>query len=686
MIPKMYFADSFGEVIMKKLTKWLPLAALPLGLICAFLRKALFAAADPDRGLLATDHPAATALTVLTAVMAVIFLWYLIKGQNKEFRFLTSLPIPALGCAAAAGGLLYWCFTAEGSGRLLMALKAVAALCFLLMAFYRFKGQKSPLLMPAAICIAMMALCFSQYRGWGQHTQPQEYLFPALSALLLVLYSLEYCYLDLPGKSCKKAYFFGTAGLFASLACLNTELWPYYLGMSLWLMGNLFVVPYKMALPQDVLFCMDKLEKAGHTVYAVGGCVRDAMLGLPAKDYDLCTSATPDQVSRIFDEFEIVRNGEKHGTIGVIVHHQLYEITTYRTESGYADHRHPDQVIFVTDILEDLARRDFTVNAMAFHPKTGYLDPFGGQKDLFAGILRTVGNPETRFREDGLRILRGVRFACRFRLDIDLATHKAMNRLKDLLDQLAQERIAAEMTQILCHMEKGDLVRFRPIVVQIIPELKECVGFRQHSPYHTYDVFTHTDVVLGIAEVDPAVRWAALLHDAGKPSVFTQDEGGKGHFYGHAQESAQIAETVLRRLKVSNALREQVIFLISHHMDTITPEKAALRKKLSKYGAENLEKLLALQEADQAGKGKSKPFAGNTFEKIRTTLEKLEKEGGSLQMRDLAVNGHDLMEIGYPAGPELGNCQKALFELVLSGEIPNEKAILLQKAKELLEN
>ena len=670
---------------MKRLTKWLPLAALPLGLICAFLRKTLFAAADPERGLLPTDHPAATALTILSAVMAVIFLWYLLKGQNKEFRFLTSLPIPAFGCAAAAGGLLYWCFTAEGSGRLLMMLKIVAALCFLLMAFYRFKGQKAPLLMPTAVCIALMALCFSQYRGWGQHTQPQEYLFPALSALLLVLYSLEYCYLELPGKSHKKAYLFGTAGLFASLACLNTELWPYYLGMSLWLACNLFVVPYQMVLPQDVLFCMNKLEKAGHTVYAVGGCVRDAMLGLPAKDYDLCTSATPEQIMQAFDGYELVRNGEKHGTIGVVLHHQLYEITTYRTESGYADHRHPDQVTFVTDIREDLARRDFTINAMAFNPKTGYIDLFEGKKDLFYGILQTVGDPETRFREDGLRILRGVRFACRFRLDIEPATYKAMNRLTELLDQLAQERIAAEMSQILCHMEQGDLVRFRAIVVQVIPELKACVGFQQHSPYHTYDVFTHTDAVLGNAESDPAVRWAALLHDAGKPVVFTQDEGGKGHFYGHAQESAQIAATVLRRLKVSNALREQVIFLIEHHMDTIAPEKAALRKKLSKYGSENLKKLLNLQEADQAGKGKSKRSAASTFEKIHLILEKLEKEGGRLQMRDLAVNGHDLMELGYPAGPELGDCQKALFAMVLSGEIPNEKEVLLQKAKELLE-
>lgn len=670
---------------MKKLTKWLPLAALPLGLVCAFLRKTLFAAAD-SRGLLPTDHPAATTLTVISAVMAVIFLWYLLKGQKQEARFLISLPVQAIGCVAAAGGLLFWCFTATDAGRLMMILKFVAALCYFLMAFYRFKGQKLPLLLPAILCIALMALCFSQHRGWGQRTQLQAYLFPALSALLLALYSLQFCFMELPDKPYKKAWFLNTAALFVSLACLNTQLWPYYLGMSLWLVSCLFVSPCTMVLPKDVLFCMNKLEKAGHTVYAVGGCVRDAMLGLTAKDYDLCTSATPEEMIQIFNGYELVRNGEKHGTIGVVLHHTLYEITTYRTESGYADHRHPDQVTFVTDIREDLARRDFTVNAMAFHPKTGYVDPFGGQKDLFAGILRTVGDPETRFREDGLRILRGVRFACRFRLEIDRPTYQAMNQLTELLDQLALERIAGEMTQILCHMQKGDLVRFRKIILQVVPELRDSVGFQQHSPHHTYDVFTHTDLVLGASEEDPAVRWAALLHDVGKPRVFTQDENGKGHFYGHAQESAQIAEEVLRRMKLSNALREQALFLITHHMDTITPDKAALRKKLSKYGSENLQKLLSLQEADQAGKGKCKPFSANSFEKIRIILEKLEKTEGKLQLRDLAVNGHDLMELGYPAGPELGDCQKALLELVLSGEIPNEKEALLQKAKELLKN
>ena len=194
-----------------------------------------------------------------------------------------------------------------------------------------------------------------------------------------------------------------------------------------------------MTLPQDVLHLMDKLEKAGFTVYAVGGCVRDAILGLTPHDYDLCTNATPEQICEVFPNYQLIRNGEKHGTIGVVLEHNVYEITTYRTEGNYSDNRHPDEVTFVDRIEEDLARRDFTVNAMAFHPKTGYIDPFGGQKDLRKGILRAVGDPETRFREDALRILRGVRFACRFRLTPEKKTLQAMKNLTPLLEHLAKE-------------------------------------------------------------------------------------------------------------------------------------------------------------------------------------------------------------------------------------------------------
>ncbi len=666
---------------MKKLLKWIPLAVILLGAVCAVLRAVLFAAAD-DRGLLPVHHPAGIALTVLSVLTLAILGIYLWKGQKKEFRILLSVPVQAVGCLAGAAGMLIWVFSAPEAGRLMLIFKLTGAICLLLLAYYRFSAKKAPLILPAVITVSLMVLCFGQYRGWGQHTQLQEYLFPALSALLLAGYSLEFCYMELPERNCKKTFLLNQAALFCTLACLNTENWPYYLGMSLWLVSGLFVAPCKMVLPQTVLRCMDKLEKAGHTVYAVGGCVRDAMLGLTPHDYDLCTDATPEEICSVFQNYELVRNGEKHGTVGVVLEHKLYEITTYRTEGNYADHRHPDQVNFVKDIKEDLARRDFTVNAMAYHPKTGYVDAFGGQQDLFQGVIRAVGNPETRFQEDALRILRGVRFACRFRFAIEHKTNKAMVKMAPLLEEIAQERVSDEMTQILCHMRPGDLVRFRPVILQVIPELKDSVGFEQHSPHHSYDVFTHTDYVLAASAPNPAVRWAALLHDVGKPQVFTQDEKGKGHFYGHAEVSAELAENVLRRMKLSGEVREQALFLIVHHMDTLTADKGSLRRKLSKYGLENLQRLIDLQQADQAGKGKTgKP---EDFDKIRKVLEQLEKEEGRLQIRDLAVNGHDLMALGYTAGPELGNCQKILLDCVLRGELVNEKEVLLQKAEELL--
>jgi len=278
--------------------------------------------------------------------------------------------------------------------------------------------------------------------------------------------------------------------------------------------------------------------------------------------------------------------------------------------------------------------------------------------------------------------LRGVRFVCRFYLTVEPKTLKAMKEQAHLMDSLAKERVYGEITQILCLMQEKDLNTYRKIVLQVIPELTPCVDFLQHNPHHKYDVFTHTGKVLAAVDSNPVLRWAALLHDAGKPQTFTQDEKGIGHFYGHAKEGAEIANEVLRRLKAPTELREQVVFLIEHHVDNLSSDKNLLRKKLSKYGADNLRRLIMLQSADQAGKGTAK--SGLVFEKMLDALEQLEKEEGRLQIRDLAVDGHDLMNLGFEAGPTLGECQKTLLESVLSGEIPNEKEALTQKAQEIL--
>ena len=427
-----------------------------------------------------------------------------------------------------------------------------------------------------------------------------------------------------------------------------------------------------MHLPPNVHFCIKALEQAGFSCYAVGGCVRDALLGLTPHDYDLCTAAKPDTIARIFAGHTLVRSGEKHGTIGVVLGGEVYEITTYRTEGDYTDSRHPGWVEFVDDITLDLSRRDFTVNAMAYSPTRGYADPFGGQQDLQSGVLRCVGDPETRFSEDALRILRGVRFAVRYGLRVDEATEEAMFRLAPLMENLARERVFDELCKLLPLVDAKDLVSFAPVLTQVLPELAPTIGFDQKNPHHEYDIFTHTAHVTAAVPGDPALRWAALLHDSGKPGCFSLDEQGQGHFYGHAKLSAQIADQILLRLKAPTALRQRVVLLVEQHMALLEPDKKLLRRRLSKLGREAVHQLLALQQADMG----AKPADEGRFAQIRLLLEQIAGEDACLSIRDLAVRGQDLMALGY-RGPAIGQAQQWLLEQVLDEQVENEKDALL---------
>ena len=433
-----------------------------------------------------------------------------------------------------------------------------------------------------------------------------------------------------------------------------------------------------MHLPKNVLFCIEKLEKAGYPTYAVGGCVRDACLGLKPHDYDLCTAATPDTTAAVFSDFPLVRAGEKHGTIGVVLEGEVIEITTFRTEGDYLDSRHPQWVAFVPTVEQDLARRDFTVNAMAYSPTRGFADPFGGRDDLHDHILRAVGNPETRFSEDALRILRGVRFAARFALTPEKNTLAAMNTLAPLMENLARERVYDELSKLLLCACAEDLITFAPILAQVIPELQPAIGFDQRSHHHAYDIFTHTAHVTEGVPADLTLRWAALLHDIGKASTFTLDENGQGHFYGHAEKSAEMANAILLRLKAPTALREDAKFLIEKHMTPLTPDKKLLRRRLSQYGENRLRMLLRLQKADFCAKG----VTGDTadFAAVEGVLEEIFSENACLSIKDLAVNGHDLMRLGY-TGPAIGQALQFLLDGVLDDRLPNEKAALINALK-----
>ena len=435
-----------------------------------------------------------------------------------------------------------------------------------------------------------------------------------------------------------------------------------------------------MYLPPYVRNCIDALEGAGFAAYAVGGCVRDALLGLTPHDYDLCTSALPDQTEEVFAGRRLVLAGKKHGTVGVVTEGGVVEITTFRTEGAYLDNRHPEWVEFVEDITGDLARRDFTVNAMAWSPTRGFADPFGGREDLKNSILRAVGDPEKRFREDSLRILRGARFAARYRLEPDPATLGAMFALRDLMDNLARERVLEEMTRLLLHCTAGDLLRFAPIVTAAVPELGPCVGFHQHNPHHLYDIYEHTArVVEGVPPV-PALRWAALLHDVGKPDCFTREENGRGHFYGHPKVSAEMADTILRRLKAPTALREDVVFLCDRHMVTLEPDRKILLRRLNQYGETRTALLLPLQRADLMATGTRTPEEAAFFHTTEQLLNELLAQARCFRIKDLAVNGNDLMALGLQ-GRAIGQTLQHLLNMVMEEQIPNERDALLAAVK-----
>ncbi len=435
-----------------------------------------------------------------------------------------------------------------------------------------------------------------------------------------------------------------------------------------------------MKLPQYVLECIEALENRGFATYAVGGCVRDACLGLTPGDYDLCTSALPEQTEAVFAHKDLVLAGKKHGTVGVVTQGGVVEITTFRTEGSYADNRHPDWVRFVSHVEQDLARRDFTVNAMAWSPSRGFVDPFGGREDLKNGILRAVGDPTARFLEDSLRILRGVRFAVRFRLTPEADTARAMQAQAHLMDNLARERVFSELCKLLPLVTAEDLLAYGPVLAAVIPELGPTLGFDQRSPHHAYDLYTHiAHVTAGVGQ-DLALRWAALLHDVGKISAFTLDETGRGHFYGHAQLSAEIADEILRRLKAPNALREQVVTLIDRHMTKIQPERKVVRRWLSRLGEETLDKLLTLQQADMGSKGTGKSAEMEQFAAIRGCLAQIFAENACLAVKDLAVNGRDLMALGY-TGPAIGEALNDLLEQVLDEQLPNDREALLAALK-----
>ena len=433
-----------------------------------------------------------------------------------------------------------------------------------------------------------------------------------------------------------------------------------------------------MYIPNSVLELINTLEEAGFETWVVGGCVRDHLMGNVPHDYDCCTAAEPEQMQALFADRQLVLAGLKHGTVGVVTEDGVVEITTFRTEGGYLDSRHPDWVKFVRDVKEDLARRDFTVNAMAYSPRRGLCDPFGGQADLKNGLLRAVGDPVLRFREDALRILRGLRFAARFGFQIEEATRTAMHTEIAGLDTLARERVLTELEGFLLAATARDILDGAELLCRIIPELAPQLGFDQKNPHHEHDIFTHTAMVVERAPKEPILRMAALLHDLGKPATFSLDEKGVGHFYGHAGLGAKMAEDILRRLKCSNALRDEVTWLIAHHMDRFPCEEKSARRCLSKHGLPRMERLTRLQMADFGGK-----VDDGDLDEWLGLLREVDAREGALTLKTLAVKGLDLIGLGIAPGKQVGELLNRLLSMVLAGELPNQREALLEYLRKM---
>lgn len=439
-----------------------------------------------------------------------------------------------------------------------------------------------------------------------------------------------------------------------------------------------------MILSDAAKALLKQLNDNGYEAFVVGGCVRDMLMDIPPHDYDITTSATPDEIKQIFKDYRVIETGLKHGTVTVLFNSESYEITTYRIESTYSDSRHPDHVIFTRSLKEDLARRDFTVNAIAYNPSVGIIDPFNGQGDIQNKTLRCVGIASDRFTEDALRIMRLIRFASVLGFEIEKATRDAALNLKERLIYVSEERIQSELLKLLCGKEAGKiLVEYCDIISAVIPELSSMKSFDQKNIHHIYDVLTHTAKVVEAIPADKTLRLAALFHDIGKPSVFTLDADNIGHFYGHASVGCQMTEDILNRLKFDNATKNTVTRLVKWHDIQIEASEKSVKRALGKMTPAFYFMLLALKRADNLAQNPDFFSRQSYYDTLEMLAKNILLQKACFSMKDLAVNGSDLLSVGIPSGKKMGLILKTLLDEVINEDIPNEKDLLLKRALEL---
>ena len=440
----------------------------------------------------------------------------------------------------------------------------------------------------------------------------------------------------------------------------------------------------KISLPKDVEYIINTLQRAGYEAYAVGGCVRDTILNREPDDWDITTSAKPMEIKKLFPV--TIDTGIQHGTVTVLRNHVGYEVTTYRIDGEYADNRHPKEVIFTDSLKEDLLRRDFTINAMAYNHEDGIIDEYGGLNDISDGIIRCVGNPYDRFSEDALRIMRAVRFSAQLGYRIEEETSKAIVKLAPNLSTISAERINTELTKLLLSPNPDylrDACRLG-ITRVVLPEFDKCMECEQVNPHHCYSVGEHTLHSLRFVPNDRVLRYTMLFHDFGKPDTRSVGEDGRMHFYGHPLVSERMASDIMHRLKFDNDTLHAVKLLCRNHDLEIIEDKKHVRRAMNKLGSDNFSKLLMVKRADcmaQSDYKREEKLA--SLDKLESIYNEIVSAKECVCMKDLAVCGRDLIDLGVKPGPAMGAILGKLLSMVIDEPSLNDREVLLDMVKKL---
>lgn len=431
-------------------------------------------------------------------------------------------------------------------------------------------------------------------------------------------------------------------------------------------------------LPSQVQYVLKQLNNAGFEAYLVGGSVRDMLMGLPPKDFDIASSALPEQTKHVFSNDRVIETGLKHGTVTIIHDEMPFEITTFRVDGTYSDFRHPDSVNFSSQLKDDLARRDFTVNAMAYHPDIGYIDYFGGQADLKERVIRCVGDPIIRFNEDALRILRAIRFSSVLGFSINQKTKDAIFSEKLLLEHVSVERIYSEFLQLLCGKNVRTVIEdYIDVIGVFIPQALSMKDCSQNCKYHIYDVLRHTACTVEAIPSDPILRLAAFFHDIGKPFCRTTDASGIDHFYGHNTHSAQIAADVLNKLHADSKTLQLVYTLVLHHDTPIIETEKSVKRAMNKLTSDVFFQMLALKQADTLAHASMCHTRLKSLEQLAIIAENILAKQECFSLKQLAVNGYDLIDAGVTNGKQIGDALQLLLDAVIDGAVNNDKDSLL---------